>query len=219
MHRLTTGLGVTCVCWAALCSAAQAAEIPLNLPMLELAKQLFFARHPWSAFAYFVLGVVAGAFVGIRYSFKAQRPRLRITGGGGSSGGNRRTWSISISNYPSFLGQRVDGASAKNVRAQINVLRRPPHGYQIFWNRPPGESQATVEPGQQASLLLFHQDEHPGYFVADATGKAVARFREYSTRFTLTLADHLDRVTTFPFRVEYDVPAWIARRGLISSIR
>lgn len=171
--------------------------------MLETATQIFFGKHPWSAFIYFVLGVLAGGFIGIRYSFRAQRPRLLIVGG--SSGGDPPSWSLTVTNYPSFLGQRVDGASAQNVRAQLDVIREPRNAYPLLWNDQSDPNHATIQPGQQRSLRLFQRDDgNPGYFVADSSGKPVARFHEYTTRFQLSLADHLERVTTFPFIVEYD---------------
>lgn len=178
--------------------------------MWETVKEIFFSKSRWSAPVYFVLGVLAGAVVGTRYSFKAQRPRLRISGG--SSGGDPPIWSMLITNHPSFLGQRVDGASAKNVRAQIDVLRDPANGYQLFWNHQSGESQATVDPGQTCTLTLFHRDqEQPGYFVADAKGKPVARFREYSTRFRVRLVDHLERVSCFRLPWNMTILAWMDR--------
>jgi hypothetical protein len=173
--------------------------------MWETAKQILLSQHQWSAIFYLVAGAVAGSFISIRYSFKAQRPRLIVSGGGAGGSQNQHSWSITISNRPSFFGQNVDGAPARDVHAHLQPKERSSQSYMVFWDGQPNEPRANIEPGQQRSLRLFHWREGAGgYYIVDSTGEPVARFQSRELRFVLRLIDRLDRVTEFPLIVEFD---------------
>lgn len=175
------------------------------LNMWETAKQIVQAQHQWSAVFYLVVGALAGAFISIRYSFKAQRPRLIVSGAGSGGNQHQHSWSIAISNRPSFFGQYLDGESARDIHAHLRLKGRSAQSYMVFWDGQPHEHRATIEPGQQRSLRLFHwNDGGGGYFIVDAGGEPVARFQSRELAFELRLVDRLERVTEFRFTVEFD---------------
>jgi hypothetical protein len=177
--------------------------------MWETVKQILLSQHYLSGAFYFVAGAVVGivvTFFGNWYNFKAQRPRLIASGGGSGGNDQEQRWTITISNRPAFLGQNVDGESARDV----SVLIRPEDSgseefYSILWDSQPPERRATIEPGQDRSLTLFRWNKHSeGYFIVDDSGEPVARFQGHELRFLLRLNDRLGRTTDFPFTVKFD---------------
>lgn len=173
--------------------------------MWETIQQILLSQHKWSAIFYLIAGAIAGAFISIRYSFIAQRPKLIASGG--SSGGNQHqySWSVTISNRPSFFGQNLDGESARDVHAHLQLKERTSQSYMVVWDGQPPEQRATIEPGQKRSLELFHWKEGAeGYFVVDFSGEPVARFQSRELSFLLRLVDRLERVTELHFTVEFD---------------
>lgn len=172
--------------------------------MWDAIQTLLLSQELWSAIAYLIIGAIVGAIVSVRYSISARRPRLIIFGGGGGGNQQNHRWQISISNRPSFFGKALDGESARDVHAHIRLHAKRSQSYLVFWGHQ-AEHRATIEPGQQHSLDLFHwQRGTEGYFIADDGGEPVARFQDRELKFVLTLRDRLERKTQFRFLVEFD---------------
>ena len=172
--------------------------------MWESIKTLFFSQDIWSAFVYLLLGAIVGAIVSVVYSIRARRPRLLVSGGGGGGSQERYSWRISITNRPAFFGKALDGESARDVHAHIRLDEKRSQSYFLPWGHE-AEHRATIDPGQQRSLELFHwQRGTEGYCIVNNNGEAVARFQERELRFVVILRDILERATEFRFTVEFD---------------
>ncbi len=158
----------------------------------------------WSAIIYLVVGAIVGAIISVRYSLSAQRPKLLVTGGGSGGNQQRHSWRISVSNRPTFFGQTLDGESARDVHAHIRLNEQRSQSYGVFWGNQ-REHRATIEPGEQQSLELFHWESGAdGYFIVDGNGDPVARFQNRELEFVVTLRDRLERMTELRFTVEFD---------------
>lgn len=172
--------------------------------MWETARELLLSKELWSAIAYMILGAIFGAIISVKYSLRAHKPKLIISGGGGGGNQQKQTWRISISNRPSFLGQNLDGESARDVHALIRLDEKKSQSYFIYWGHEHNH-RVTLEPGQQQSLELFHWHEgSKGYFIVDNNDESVALFQSRELKFILTLRDRLERNYEFHFTVEYD---------------
>lgn len=175
--------------------------------MWDTARDLLQNHHAWSPLLYLILGAVVGAFLSIRYSIRANRPQLVIDGTGGRGVGGLATWSVAIANRPSFLGQRLAGETAHEVRATLHVKNRPARHHFLFWEGAAFalEPRATIEAGQRRQLRLFyHSPGESGFFVGNERGEPLARFSATEKEFVVRLYDRLDRVSSLSFRVEYD---------------
>lgn len=171
--------------------------------MWETFRQLLLSPGFWSALVYLVLGAIGGAIISVRYSLAARRPKLIVHGSGAGGDKNRHTWRVSISNFPSFLGQRLDGETAREVYANIRLKEGKSQIYEIYWRG--RERKTTLEPGKSNSLELFHwKKNEDGYFIIDSSGEPVAKFQDRDHKFILTLRDRLSRKTEFRFSVEFD---------------
>ena len=172
--------------------------------MWETTKEILLSRHPLSGIVYLAAGAIIGAIVSVRYSIKAQRPKLIISGGG--SGGNQQhhRWSVSLTNRPSFFGQNLDGEPARDIVAWLRLDEPSAQFHMLYWDGQP-QGGVTIEAGQQRSLQLFQWREGAqGYTIVDGSGEPVARFQTRKLRFVLRLNDRLGRMTEFPFTVEFD---------------
>lgn len=158
----------------------------------------------WGALGYLVIGTIVGAVVSVRYSLRANRPKLIVGGGGGGGSAHQRSCNITIANRPSFLGQPLDGEAARDVRGWIRVRNARQQTYPVVWG-PEREYRVTIEAGQSNPLVLFHwKSGRSGFFVVDGNGEPVAAFQSGEHEFVVTLRDRLGRDTEFPFTVDYD---------------
>lgn len=172
--------------------------------MWDTAKEVLLSKDLWSAIAYLVIGAIGGAIISVRYSLRAHRPKLIISGGGGGGNQHKQTWRINISNRPSFFGQNLDGESARDVHAHIRLEEKKSQSYFVYWGHE-RNYRVTIEPGQKQSLELFHwQEGSDGYCIVDDNDEPVARFQNRELKFILTLRDRLERKSEFHFTVEYD---------------
>jgi len=172
--------------------------------MWDATKEILISKDVWSAIAYLVIGAIAGAIISVRYSLRAQRPKLIVSGGGGGGNQTKQTWNINIANRPSFFGQYLDGESARDVHAHIRLDEKKARSYLIHWGNE-GDQRVTIEPGKQQSLKLFHWHEgSEGYCIVDNKDEPVARFQNREHKFVLTLRDRLERKTEFRFTVDFD---------------
>ena len=162
----------------------------------------------WNTIITLIVGAVIGGIIGVRYSLSASRPKLMITGGGGGGDADRSAKYITISNTPSFLGQVLDGETARDVRAYIRLKQPRAQHYMVFWWGPAQgqrEPQTTIEPGQRQQLQVFHwQRGTDGYLIVDHNGEPVAKFQGRELRFVLLLLDRLQRRTEIEFIVDFD---------------
>lgn len=173
--------------------------------MLDTLERLLLSQHPWSAVFYLFAGAVLGALISIYFTFKAQRPRLTISGEGGGGSQTAQTWNICISNQPSFWGIPFNGETAYELHAHVQLREKGSASYLLTWNGAPREHRATIEPGGQRLLDLFSWSAGTrGYCVLDQAGEPVARFESRELKFVLRFHDRLGRLTTFPFTVLFD---------------
>lgn len=172
--------------------------------MWDAVKQVLLSQSFWSAIIYLLLGAILGALISVHYSLRAQKPRLIISGGGGGGNQHRQTWQLNVSNRPSFLGQALDGDSARDVYPLIRLRDKKSQPYPVFW-WPGGEHRVTIEAGEQKPIALFHWFEgSKGYCIIDGTGEPIARFEDRELEYVLILHDLLGRRTKFSFTVEFD---------------
>lgn len=166
---------------------------------MELGEALTSSKL-WSNLVY----LLVGAIVGVLYSLRAQKPRLIVNGSGGGGRPGKYRWNLTITNRPSFLGRVLDGESARDVSAHIRLAKHRQRSYPIYWDNAT-ERTKTIEPGQAVPLMLFTwEDAESGYFIADETGSAVARFHDPELRFIVSLNDRLGRTSEFRVTVEFD---------------
>ncbi len=173
--------------------------------MWEALRPILVSQSPWSSFFYLVLGAALGAVLSIYLTFKAQRPRLIIAGGG--SGGNQQgqRWSLSVLNRPTFFGLPLAGETARDVHPWLRLRERDSRFYPLQWSAPAKERLVSLEPGQTASIELFSWTAGTkGYCVLDQAGEPVARFDARELKFVLRLNDRLGRMTDIPFTVKFD---------------
>jgi hypothetical protein len=172
--------------------------------MWATATEMLRSSALWSAIAYLLVGAVVGAVISVSYSLRARRPKLVISGCGGGGNQTRRSWRITVSNRPTFLGKTLDGESARDVGAHIRLADAKSQSYATFWGHQ-REHRTTIAPGDHRSLELFHWEKATdGYFIVDNSGEPVARFQDRELEFVVTLEDRLQRSTTFKFNVEFD---------------
>lgn len=169
--------------------------------MVDSIDKLF---QPWDL-AILVVGAILGAAISTRYSMRANRPRLVVNGCGSASSQDKCSWSLTITNRPEFLGQALDGETARSVAGHLKLNRKSAKSYLVYWRGSTLQTRVDIAPGESLSLQLFHWNSgSAGYFVADANGDPVARFDERETQFTLTLRDRLERATKVRLTVEFD---------------
>lgn len=124
-------------------------------------------------------GIILGVF-GVIMTIKANKPRLIISGGDGGSSKDKQHWSITISNSPKFLGFPLDGASAQNVRAYIELMSSK-ELYAVYWSDQPNnklENKISISPGQQQILkLFFWNKDTKGYYIVNETGEPISYFK------------------------------------------
>lgn len=150
--------------------------------------------------------LLLGGMIGVWFSIKSNKPRLVVRGGGGGGSRGYMTWSITISNRPSFFGQILHGETAHDLRATIRLNHKGAHEYPVYWGSEQ-KTLETIEPGQQSTLNLFKwADGTDGYHIVDQEGDFIANFQENENRFILTLLDRLERRTEFKFSVGFDDP-------------
>jgi hypothetical protein len=172
--------------------------------MWEAIRELLQSQELWSIVINLLIGAIIGAFLGVRYSLSANRPKLIIFGGGAGGNQTSQSWQITMLNRPSFFGQVVDGETARDVIAFIRLDDPKSEGYMVFWGHERRE-RTTIEPGQRQLLEVFHwQSGTEGYFIVDRNGEPVAKFHSRELKFVLTLRDLLERKTEFRFIVEFD---------------
>lgn len=173
--------------------------------MLETIQRLLSSQHPWSAVFYLVAGAIVGALISIYLTFKAQRPKLIINGGGSGGNQQRQSWNIGISNRPSFFGIPFNGETAHDVHAHVMLKQKGAAGYLLYWSGAQKEQRATIGPGEQRSLDVFSWNVGTrGYCILDQAGDPVARFESRELKFSLRFHDRLGRTTEFPFTVLFD---------------
>jgi hypothetical protein len=115
------------------------------------------------------------------------------------------SWSLSIRNRPSFFGQRLNGESANDVHAHVRLKSNRDQSYPVYWDNQRREVRKTPEPGKTGSLRVFEWEKGgEGFYIADNTGDAVARFKGRHLHFVLVLWDRLERRTEISFSVEFD---------------
>jgi len=173
--------------------------------MWETVEKLLASQHPWSAVFYLAVGALVGAILSIYLTFKAQRPRMIVSGGGGGGNQERQRWNISIMNRPKFLGLLFAGESSRDVHAWIRLREKDARSYPLFWSGQTQQLPVTIEPGQSQSLEVFSWTSGvKGYCIVDHANEPVARFEARDLRFVLRLNDRLGRSTEFPFSVKFD---------------
>ena len=173
--------------------------------MWEALQPILVSQSPWSSFFYLILGAILGAVLSIYLTFKAQRPRLIVSGGGGGGNQQGQRWSLSVLNRPSFFGLPFAGETARDVRPLLKLRERDSKFYPLQWSTQASEHQITLEPGQAGSINLFSWTSGTrGYCVLDQTGEPVARFEARELKFVLRLNDRLGRMTEITLTVKFD---------------
>lgn len=174
--------------------------------MWDAIKEFLLSVELWSSIFWLISGAIAGGIVSVTYTLRALRPKL-ITSGTQSGGGREhQSWRITILNRPSFLGQHLDGESAREVIVHIQLNEKRARKYPLYWqgNDNP-ELRITIEPGEKKTLSLFEWSaDSEGYYIVDSKGEPVARFQTRENNFILTLRDRLERETQMKFRVAFD---------------
>lgn len=133
-----------------------------------------------------LIGAALGMFLGTWHSYFVKRPRLILTGNGGSGGAGVRTASLSFTNAPRFIGIQmppsmvfgkqvhgilrwglpVGNLPARNLQAALFDEESGRMLSQLHWRRGPAfEPSIDLESGEQASLMVFSRlEQDPAYY-------------------------------------------------------
>jgi hypothetical protein len=172
--------------------------------MLETLKVIFLPPNFGTAVAYMIIGAVIGAMLGTLSSLKANRPRLIINSIGGGSNQQERIWNMRIENRPSFLGIRLHGETAKEVRAYIRIAKKDSEYFSIYWG-PNYDMYVNIEAGQSQYLNLFHWEPGwNGFYILEKSRERIANFIKGEYYFILRFIDRLDRISEIKIKVKYD---------------
>jgi len=172
--------------------------------MLDTAIKFLISDEFLKALGYLVIGAIIGSIISVWLSFRAQRQRLIVIGGGSSCNQKTASWSITLSNKPSFLGQALDGESAREVHGHIRLDEKKSQNYPIYWGDE-GNNRGTVAPGSHQPIILFHwQEGTEGYSIVNGKSEPIARFQSRELKFILVLIDSLERKSEIPLIVEFD---------------
>jgi hypothetical protein len=171
--------------------------------MWEFVQELFTSKSPWSGLFFLISGAILGAATGTILTIRAQRPKLIVSGHGEGGNQQSRTWSLTIANQPSFLGFRLAGETASDLRASLEPRGRGRSVSQVLWS---GHANVNIEAGKSQSIQLFYwfAEERGRYFLLDENGQRSIAFESPEQKFELRVGDRLGRLTKFVLTVRFD---------------
>ncbi len=148
--------------------------------------------------------LILGTFISVYFSIVVKKPKLQIRVSQSGPEGHF----IQVLNRTSFLGMRIVGETAQNVRANIKEIKQFSHNNALYWrNDNDGSKTDTKDIAANESgtiLLLKVIKEKRNYCLVNIEGKPIREFSEPVTKFKIIFTDLLNREYRAEIKVLFD---------------